>query len=312
MSVARRVLPYAALFSAQVFFALWPTAGSAALKELAPAAIVGFRTLGGAFFLLLFARFLGRLRTPSLRDLIALFGLGILGVSANQLLFIQGLLHAGPVTAVMMIVGIPVFAYGFAVLLRHERATWQRALGAAIAAMGVQLLVRSKHADAGLDAAVRAGQVTGVLFFVANTSCYGLYLVLAKRVIARFGSIETLTWVFVFGAISALPWTAPALLATEWSTLSASVDLALVFILAGPTLGSYFLNAYALARVDSSVVAVFTGLQPLVGTFAAWLLLDARVTNATLAAGFVMVLGMFLVALPRRSALVRAHFSRVR
>lgn len=312
MSSGRRVLPYAALFWAQVFFALWPTAGAAALTELTPAAIVGFRTLGAAFFLLLFARFVGRLRRLSLRECMELFALGVLGVGANQLLFIQGLLRAGPVTAVMMIVGIPVFAFGFAVILRHERPTWQRSLGALIAVLGVQLLVHGKGGDGDGDGVVRAGQITGILFFLANTSCYALYLVFAKRVIARLGSIETLSWVFFFGAISALPWTAPALLATEWSSLSLSVDLSLIFILAGPTLGSYFLNAYALARVESSVVAVFTGLQPLVGTVAAWVLLDARVTGATVFAGFIMVSGMLLVARSPRLPSTGADFSRAR
>ena len=57
----------------------------------------------------------------------------------------------------------------------------------------------------------------------------------------------------------------------------------------------YFLNAFALARVDPSIVAVFVYLQPVIGFLMAVVFLGERIgPNFILAAGAIFA-GVFLV-----------------
>jgi drug/metabolite transporter (DMT)-like permease len=111
--------------------------------------------------------------------------------------------------------------------------------------------------------------------------------------LVRLGSLRTMGWVFVFGAIEASPLTVPAVLGTHWLTLPAWALGSLAFILFGATLATYLLNAYALKRVESSLVAVYVYIQPVVAVAAAWWL-GTRPTLRTLLSAVVIVVGVAL------------------
>ena len=279
---------YPALITVQVLFALWPVAGAVALEEVSPPALIGYRTfIGGP---LLFASISAWRPWPSLRDGFALAVLAFFGITANQLLYAEGLKRAGPINALVLIIVIPASTLVLGTLLGRERPNLRRALGVAVAILGVMVLVRAERLDTSSETFV------GNLLILGNTTSYALYLVLAKPVIARVGALNTVGWVFLFGALEALPWTAPAVASTDWSSLAPATWIALAFIVAGPTIGTYFLNAYALKYVDASVVAIFVGLQPMIGALGAWIVLGEVPTSRTAVAAMIIIAGVLLAS----------------
>ena len=286
---------YAALVTVQLLFGMWPVVGTAAMEVVPPRALVGIRTLIGAPIMFALVALTGRSLRVSGRDLLVLAGLAALGVSANQLLFIEGLKRAGPINATVLTVLIPVSTILVATALGREPAVRRRFLGVAIAVVGVAILVRAERFD------LSSARLQGSLLILANTTLYGTYLVLARPVIARLGAFVVVAWVFVFGAIEAAPFTLGPLLSVQFSSLSTNTWMALAFILIGPTILTYFLNAYALRRVDSSVVAVFVGLQPLVGAIGAYVLLDTAISARAATAAMVIIAGVLLTSFTPRS-----------
>ncbi len=280
---------YGALVLVQLLFGLWPVAGTHALGHITPAALIGFRTLLGAPLLFLFIRQARSL--PTSKDLLALAGLAFFGIAANQILYAEGLKRAGPVNAVILIVSIPVITLIVATLLGKERPGPKRLAGVAIAVAGVLYLLNAEKFD------LSSGRVVGSLFILTNTTCYSIYLVFAKGTIARLGAFYTIAWVFLLGAIEAAPYTVPDTLSTIWWELPGEAWLSLLFILAGPTIGTYFLNAYALKSIDSSIVAIFIGLQPLVGCLAASLAFGTEITARIIISGLTIIMGVLLTTL---------------
>lgn len=276
---------HAALFTVQILFGSWPVAGAAVLELIAPPALIGFRTLLGAPLLLLAARPWRAM--PTRQDLLALVGLAFLGVSANQLIYVEGLQRAGPVNAVVLITLIPALTVLLAVLLGRERPSSTRVAGIIIAMGAAAMLVGVERFDLSDE------RIVGSLLILTNSTLYAGYLVLARPVINRVGTLRTVAWVFAFGAIEALPWTGPAVLQTPWTDLPNWAWGSLLFILAGPTVGAYLLNAAALKRVDSSVVAVYVYLQPIVGTCAAWFVLGQVIEARTAICGAVICVGVW-------------------
>lgn len=278
----------------QLLFGLHPVAGAVALSKLSPSAIIGVRTLLGAPLLLLLARRWGQgSGWPNRRDLFALAGLGLLGVTVNQLLFTEGLHRAGPVNAAVLVVTIPVLTLLVAIVLGRESLSLGRVVGVALALTGAAIVTRLERFDLSSQVAL------GDLMLLGNSLSYATYLVLARPLMAKLGAAWCVAWVFVFGAIAALPLTGPALLAAPWAELSWQVVLALAFILLGPTLGAYGLNAYALRTAEASVVAVYVSLQPFVGAVAAWALLGVQIDARTAVAGAVIVVGVLIASRPR-------------
>lgn len=276
---------HAALLTVQVLFALWPVAGASLLAVMSPAALVGVRLAIGAPLLALVAG-LHRERPPPWRDLLGLAGLGALGISVNQLLFVGGLARSGPVNASVAVLLIPPFTVGAALLLRRERFVPLRAAGVVIALVGGALLVGAERFD--------PTRLAGNAMLVGNTASYGVYLVLARPMIARLGSLRTVAWVMLLGGVEALPFTIADTLAIPWSTLSPGVWGSIAFVVLGPTVLTYLLNAWALARAESSLVAIYVYAQPPIAALAAWWLLGILPEPRTLFAGAIIVVGLAL------------------
>ena len=80
----------------------------------------------------------------------------------------------------------------------------------------------------------------------------------------------------------------------RWSAIPASAWLILAFVIAGPTVGAYLLNAWALARAESSLVAAYTYLQPFLTAVLAYLILHETIGPTALMAAVVIFAGVWL------------------
>lgn len=286
---------YGALVLVQVLFGLLPVAGAVAMQEISPPALTAFRLYLGAPILFLIVRLLGR-PNPKLSDLPRLAVLAALGVAANQLLFAEGLVRAGPINSVVLICVIPVLTLAFAMTLGLEKPGRLRIIGIVVALLGVLVVVRVERFDLSDE------KLVGDLFILGNAACYSVYLVLTRPMVGRVGPLVLVTWVFILGALEATPWTFTPFITTDWLHLSLEAQLALAFVLAGPTIGTYFLNAVALKEVDSSVVAIFISLQPLIGSLGAYVVFGQAVTLRVMVAALLILSGVVLATRPVRSA----------
>ncbi len=286
---------YLALVVVQILFGLLPVAGALAMREISPPALTAFRLYLGAPVLYLIVRLMKR-GHPRLSDMPRLAVLAALGVAANQLLFAEGLVRAGPINSVVLICIIPVITLLFAMTLGLEKPARLRIVGIFAALAGVLVVVRVERFD------LSDAKLVGDLFILANATSYSMYLVLTRPMLQRMGPLVLVTWVFILGAIEATPWTLGPFLSTPWTTLSMSTQLALAFILIGPTIGTYFLNAVALRQVDSSLVAVFISLQPLIGSLGAYLVFGEAITLRVAFAALLILGGVVLATRPVREA----------
>jgi len=280
---------HAALLVVQVLFGLWPVFGTVVMGHIAPEALIGLRTLVATPLLFLMFRPGLPARGPDGRrpwGTLAL--LGLLGIAGNQLMYAEGLNRAGPINAALLTLLIPAQTLLLAWLGGRERPGPARLVGVALALAGALTLARMD----GLAVSDRA--LWGNVALVGNTLSYAAYLVLARPLAERMGGAAMVTWAFAFGALEALPMTAPALLDAPLAALSAATWAAVAFIILGATVGTYALNAYALARADSSVVAVYIYVQPIVSASAAWLILDRLPGGNTVVAGALIALGVAL------------------
>jgi len=255
-----------ALFTVQVLFASLAVAGKFAFREIPPFALVMLRTASGAAVFLVWHLGFSRERVTG-RDLPQLALYGLLGVALNQLLFFHGLSYTSATNATVLGTTIPVFTIGVAVLLGRERPSPRRAAGIALALAGALYLVGAER----FTMAAR-----GNLFILANALSYACFLVLVRDILARYSARTVMAWSFLFGALAASTVGVPALVHTPLSTIDVRTWLVIVYIIIGPTLGSYILNTWALARAPSSTVAIYINLQPVMTGLMAWATLGER------------------------------------
>jgi drug/metabolite transporter (DMT)-like permease len=95
--------------------------------------------------------------------------------------------------------------------------------------------------------------------------------------------------------------------ALEAARAASDPRLALLFVVLGPTIGTYWLNLYALQRVPPSTVALFIYLQPVISALSAGRVLGEAPGGRTWVAGLLSGAGVWLASRPARAAPVPAR-----
>jgi len=299
----RRIEGLAALVGVQLCFGLSPLFAKWTLVSgenpggFTPRALVAWRILFGALCLggLAAWRHPRELRAAR-AELPRLALCGVLGIALNMWLYMEGVQRTNVVHVGLLVVQIPVFTYALACLARIERAQRWRVLGIAVALCGAIVLVLERAPDhRGESSAL------GNLLVVANCFSYAIYLVLARGLLQRYPTLVVVAWVFWL-SLPAVPLFffaggagVPAWPAEADARVLGSFAYTLVFA----TFFAYLLNAFALARVPASTVAVFIFLQPLVAGAAGVFVLGERITLSVACAGVLLLAGIALVALAR-------------
>jgi drug/metabolite transporter (DMT)-like permease len=281
---------HVALVLVQVLFASLAVVGRIVLPVVPPGLLVTFRIFGAALALLAFNLVRGG---PWIRDrgvLLRIAICAVLGVTANQSLFLFGLRHTTAVNATILVSTVPVFTVVGSLLLGLERPSPLKLVGIGLAALGAVVLVGPERLSLG------PGVALGNLLILIGMMAYAAYFLMTKPIVTRHDPISVSTYIMLFAALGVLPIGIPALMTADLSGVSGTVWGLVGYLVLGPTIGAYFINLWALRRVSSNTVATFIYLQPLLAALAAPVVLPGEpLTGRTVGAGLTIFLGLGLV-----------------
>lgn len=261
---------HAALIAVSVLFGGSYVFSRRILAEVPPSTWVLLRVATAMLLIVPLARWLRPAGPwPGTRALAWLTLASLLGVAANQVLFVEGLARTTPEHSAIVNALIPTWTLLFAVLSRQERLTRLRVLAIASSLLGVgwlgvdQLLAKG---DADGDATL-----LGDLLTIGNGMAFALHLVVLRRFGRGVDPWSATAVMFVTGTAMLLPWSLPDLTtdrlaaACTWPTLGYAT-----YVILGATVLTYVLNTWALRSVQSSQVALYINLQPLVAATLNW------------------------------------------
>jgi drug/metabolite transporter (DMT)-like permease len=251
--------PFTALIGVQVFFGSFPVIGKIVLAALPSLALVGFRVGLTAVVLYFIQRFRGSLMLAERRDYMRLAMLSVFGVSLNQILFVTGLSLTKAANTSLLAVTIPIFTILISVVAGLELLRWQKVVGIFFAAAGVLFLIDPRNAS------FSSATTLGDILIICNSFSYGIFVATSKAVLIRNGPLRSMTWIFLFASIVCVPLGYISLSRVETADIPIYVWALVGYIAFFGTAVPYLLNAWALARVSPSTVAVFIYLQPLIG-----------------------------------------------
>jgi drug/metabolite transporter (DMT)-like permease len=257
------------LIAAQFCFGSLAVVGRMALPTISANAIVLTRLVGG--FVVFYALAQGRAGGMRIerKDWGAVAGCALLGVVLNMTFFLNGLARSTATNATVLGSTIPVFTAVFALVLGKERFSAVRFGGIALAFSGALVLIGVWNVSTDRE------HMVGNVMVLINAASYGLYLVVVRPLTQRYHPVRLTAALFLVGMVIVAPIAVP-----DWVELAGRLtakDLGyLAFIIAVPTVGSYLFTQLALERAESSLVASYIYLQPVVATVGAVLLLDER------------------------------------
>jgi drug/metabolite transporter (DMT)-like permease len=282
-----RVAVVAALVAVQVFFGLHYNAARYILTALPPRGWATIRIVAAAALLMTFVLATRRKRLPRApRDLAAIALFSVFGVMINQVCFIEGLARTATPHSSIINTFIPVATLLIAILLGRERATPRKLAGIGLSICGVLYLVAHSGTVLG------GGVMLGDLLTLTNGLSYSFFLVISKPILSRHSSLAVTAELLLFGAVGISLAGAPQLATVDFRAVPASIWWMAAFVVVFCTVAAYILNAWALKRVDSSLVALFIYLQPLVASTVAVAFQGERLGMETLVAAALIFTGV--------------------
>jgi drug/metabolite transporter (DMT)-like permease len=219
---------------------------------------------------------------PAKGDMARLVLCGFLGVAANQMLFFSGLDRTSPIHASLIMVLTPLLVYLLSAWIAWKPLSRVSGMGVLIAGAGAAWLMAYDVDHLG------TGDWVGDVMVGLNATCYALYLILVRPLMAKYEPMFVLKWVFLFGSFFVIFFGWKEFADINWNTFTLPVYLSIAYVLVFTTFVAYSLNAFALKKVAAVTVSIYIYLQPLFAAIIAIVLgKDSLDINKLIAAGAI-------------------------
>ncbi|HET6511423.1 MAG TPA: EamA family transporter [Candidatus Kapabacteria bacterium] len=261
-------------------------------RAVDPSIVLLFRaTIASAAFLLIIAVKGESLRTIERKDWLRLALLGLLNVPINQALFLEGLQHTSAANSALLYAMTPALVFLLTLFIHREAPTRWKILGIIMAFIGVAMIVFEK------GAALTSDTTLGNLMIFAAVVAWALYTLIGKPLVEKYGALRTTGLNMAVGALIYLPIGLLTSDMSEVSVISAISWTEILYMAIMASVVNYFLWFYALGKLETSRVAIFQNLQPVMTTVLALLLGTATITTYFVVGGVMALIGVILVQL---------------
>ncbi len=217
----------------------------------------------------------------------------LFGMAINMLSFFKGLDLSTPINSSVLITTTPIIVVILSAFLIKEKIRLLKGLGIVIGLIGALGLIVY-----GQEVRQDAPNIPlGNILFLVNSLFYGLYLILAKKLIEKYHPFTLMKWLFLIGIFLNAPLALPEFLEISWSTLPWNAIWKIGFVVLGTTFCTYLFNAFALTQLKASTISAFIYVQPLVGIVFAVLTGKDQLSPVKITAALLVCIGVYLVSL---------------
>lgn len=220
--------------------------------------------------------------------------LGVLAIPLNQFAFLTAIGLTTPSNAALFYATTPVFVMLLSSLLLNERALLFAKIGVVIGFIGIAIVIFERGIDFSSE------YTLGNLLMLVAVSAWGLYTVLGRPLVLKYGSFHISSLSMIIGAILFIPIGIVPAIKFDYSLIGMAHLYGLLYLGIGTSIIAYFLWYYALGRIESTKVAVFTYLQPVVTTILAVIILGQIITIQFITGACIALVGVVIVQSARQ------------
>jgi drug/metabolite transporter (DMT)-like permease len=290
--LTKRTLALLAALGATTIYGLNHTIAKGVMPTyVQPFGFIMIRVLG-ATALFWGISFLGPKERIEKKDWGRLLLCSLFGMAINMLAFFKGLDLSTPINSAVLVTTTPIIVVILSAFLIKEHIRFIKGLGIATGLIGAIVLIVY-----GQEIRQDAPNIAlGNILFLINSLFFGLYLILTKKLVAKYHPFTLMKWLFLIGIFLNAPIALPEFLEISWSTLPFDAIWKIAFVVLGTTFCTYLFNAYALTQLKASTVSAFVYVQPLVGILFAVFTGKDQLNPIKIGAALLVLLGVYLVS----------------
>jgi drug/metabolite transporter (DMT)-like permease len=264
-----------------------------ALAEIPPVVFMGLRFLVASAAMLALTLAAGYRIDFEPRHIPHLIGLGLVGNTAYQLLFVFAISLTTAENSALILATAPAWVALVGTALGMERVEKVGWLGIGLSLAGIALIIGGS--DRLAEFPFGGSSLRGDLLMLAGTLCWALYTLLVRPMTRRYSSVSVTSVSTAIGTIPLVLVGIPAMADLDWSAVStvAWTAMALSGVFA---IGlAYFFWNYGVAQLGSARTSIYSNLSLPAALATAWMWLGETLTPMQ-AAGTLLALGGVVLA----------------
>ena len=258
-----------------------------------PAGNLFYRSMGAALLFWLIAAFMPQEKVER-KDLWVMMAGGLMGGAISQLCAAWSLKFTNPIYFSFMATLTPITVMLMAALLIKEKINGLKVVGVLVGIAGALLMV-FKNWSSGSG----SNDLLGIFFALLSLITWALYLIITRKVSAKYTSLTQMKWMWLVSAIFMIPVGNSELLSQPLYT-SATIGWGIAemaFIVVFATVAGFFMLPYAASRLQATTVSVYTNLQAVVASIVAIVAGQATLSWDMPLAGVLVLLSAYLVTI---------------
>jgi drug/metabolite transporter (DMT)-like permease len=264
-----------------------PVAVKYAVSAFAPLPFVALRFTVAGLLLLSVVRSLGFGGGIERKDLLAMMGVGALGVGVTNMLFTSGVNLTNASDTALLYAVVPVWGMLLGFVLGLERPTLRGIFGVGMAFLGTIVVVYGGLAGSG-------SSLEGNLLVLGATVCWGSYTVLSLHLLEKYSPLVVAAYTMLFGGLAALPLALPGFLSVDWDAMSVGVWAAVAYSTVLVAAFGFFAWQKGASLLGANKVLVYQYLITFVGVTSGILLLGEGLGVEKFIGGAIILFGVYL------------------
>ena len=252
----------------------------------------GFIVLRVFFAGILFWLFDSIIKTRKIegKDFPKLITAALFGVTLNMLAFFKGLQFTAPINASVIMITVPIIVLILSSIILSEKITTMKVMGIAFGIIGALILtINGQQNNSGENI------ILGNSLIFINAVSYSFYLILIKKLTAKYHPFDFMKWLFLFGSIMVLPFGVNELRMVQWNLIPNYIWFYTIFVIVFATFFVHLFNSLALVVLKASTVSTFLYLQPVFAALFAVTMGSDKVDSIKFISAVLIFIGVYLV-----------------
>ncbi len=264
-----------------------PVAVKYAVSAVPPLPFVALRFTLAGLLLLGAVRFLGSGGGVERKDLLAMMGVGALGVGATNVLFTSGVSLTNASDTALLYAVVPVWGMILGSVLGLERPTLRGILGVGVALLGIVVVVYGGLGGSG-------SSLEGNLLVLGATVCWGSYTVLSLPLLEKYSPLVVAAYTMLFGGLAALPFALPIFPNVDGDAMSIGVWAAVVYSTVLVAAFGFFAWQRGASLLGANKVLVYQYLITFVGVVSGMVFFGEGLGVEKIIGGAIILFGVYL------------------
>jgi len=216
--------------------------------------------------------------------------LGIIGNTAYQLFFINGIALTTASNSSLIIATTPIFIVLLSAALRVEKITSRIVQGVILSFLGIIMIILGS----GKPLSFTEQSWIGDLLTIGSPICWASYTVLSKPKLKEYSPLKLTAITMAIGTFPLILISTPALSVENWAAISVNSWLSLAFSAVFAIAIGYVAWYTGVNRIGTSRTALYENLVTVFAVASAWVLLSEGMTVVQIIGAVLVFVSLYI------------------